>query len=438
MSGFSFAIVFSSQPKWESLRELPPQIGMRGYRHNDASIWLLEFWSDSPPPSDPFTEGYELAIFSTFDADRVAEQLGQLEQHIEGMYGGHWLRFALQVSRLTNQNVFCFAADDEFYDFGASVSPNSVERLTLRVSMLNVRAQQGRLIITPQIDVDDDLEESDAEELIGESRKLPFVSVRDSVEIAGGFLFFGNAIAEWPTNAGDPQELLGLGTIDAFLDVDKRLELEFERLAELPKKAKSGDECHLGFMLELKNPFVQSLLGVLNMPCRTHSLSDITDESLPIVDTLVLINPAFDDDQCNVFLGHVEAGGTAIVLVSMEQSLHLNTQNLLECLGLRIAGTKPTRQLTIRYTNNYPVTSKRGSNAKLRLAGNKKPYATFSCERRNNLTHLPLITIKGFISQSNVAIKVNYGRGTVVVMDSAGFLADRAELVEHMLKVAEK
>ncbi len=232
MGYFSSTIVFTSQPVWETLLDLPAKIGLRGYRHNGAPLWFLDFWTGPKPPSSPFTQGREAKIFSTFDTDLTVDRLQQIGNFLDEPYGWNWLRFALQVSRLTDCDVYFLAADDDLYDLGATIALGTVKRLALRVGLCNITAQDGNLTITPGTDAEDELDDAPSGKLPDELRDLPFVAVNAPVAITGGLPFYGNVVAEWPSEAGDPELLLGLGTWDPFLDIDKRSTVEFERLVE--------------------------------------------------------------------------------------------------------------------------------------------------------------------------------------------------------------
>ena len=231
MGYFNSAMVFSSQPNWAALAGLPPRIGLRGYRLNDASLWLLDYWTSRHPPSYPFTGGEEAKIFSGFDADITTDRLEQIGRYLDEFYGTRWLRFGLEVCRLTNQDAYFFAADDDWYDLGTSLSSGSVKRVALNVGIGRIEGENGEFRITPQVfEGHGEAESGNIPKQLDELSKLPFVSANPS-ELTGGQKLYGNVISEWPRTAGDPEQLFGLGTWDPFVDIEHRLSLEFERVA---------------------------------------------------------------------------------------------------------------------------------------------------------------------------------------------------------------
>ena len=229
MGYFHSAMVFTSQPEWQTLNELPPQISFRGFRHSDASLWMLDYWTGTrrqPPPPYPFTLGDETKVFSCFAGDRTSDRLEQIAKCIDGVYGAGWLRLAMEVSRLVNLDLYFFAADDDLFDVGATIAKGNVRRVKLTTALWLILAEDASFTLTPIRSDDGDTDDSPA--ILSD---LAFVSLKQPVEYPGGRPLYGNVVSEWPEIAGDPAELFGLGTWDPFVNAEQCLIKEYERLA---------------------------------------------------------------------------------------------------------------------------------------------------------------------------------------------------------------
>jgi len=231
MGYFSSGIAFWSEPDWKQLDDLPAEIKMRGYKQKNAPLWLLEFTTERESPEYPFTRGREASVFSKFCRDTTTECLEKLSNCLEA-YGGDWLGFALEVARYTGKELYLFAADDEFYDLGARVRADSVQQLALSIELHKVDADDGSFNI--ELGYEDEEEVEALEEIVQDLRRFDFVSNVSIVERVEGLDFYGNVVSLWPPEAGDPEELLGLGTWDPFDGIEETLILEYERESQVP------------------------------------------------------------------------------------------------------------------------------------------------------------------------------------------------------------
>jgi hypothetical protein len=246
MSYFHSAMVFTSQPEWQALAELPPQIGFRGFRHSGTSLWMLDYWTGirrQPPPSSPFTSGDETEVFTCFAGDATTDRLEQIAKCIDSVYGAEWLRLAMQVSRLVSLDLYFFAADDDLFDVGATIAKGNVRRVKLTAGLWLILAEDASFTLTPIRSDDGETDDSPAS-----FSDLAYVTLKQPVEFPGGRRLYDNVVSEWPEIAGDPTELFGLGTWDPFVNAEQCLIKEYERLAvraprhhctEAPKKKRA-------------------------------------------------------------------------------------------------------------------------------------------------------------------------------------------------------
>jgi hypothetical protein len=61
---------------------------------------------------------------------------------------------------------------------------------------------------------------------------IPGLSIEPERTIDGGLPFYGSAVGLWPW--GDPAKLLGIGTWDPFLNLERDFRTVFERAASGP------------------------------------------------------------------------------------------------------------------------------------------------------------------------------------------------------------
>lgn len=193
---------------------------------------MLDYWTRRTP-SFPFIAGVESPHFGKIAIEgNLAQAVDQIEQIgaiIDDCYGANWLRFASEVSRLARGRAYFFAADDDTYDMGVIADNGRLERLRLDTERWRIDGSEDRLTIAPILDGED--ADDSSEDSVARLKQLEFVDLRPAVIFEEGRPFQVNAVTMWPVELGDPAELFGLGTFDAFVDVEKHLTLEFEQLA---------------------------------------------------------------------------------------------------------------------------------------------------------------------------------------------------------------
>ncbi|MEL6300123.1 MAG: hypothetical protein AAFR75_00320 [Pseudomonadota bacterium] len=237
MGYFNAAILFKKQPDWSKLDALPESIGLRGYAHNDAALWLLEFWARNPAPQYPFTEGHEERIFGGLTSNAVVGKLEALNKAWREVYGDIWLRLGLSVATLTGQDIFFFADDDDWFDYAYSITNGEVTALALRVSMSNfVMNASGDFEVTPGIDAEGGGEADLTQDEIKTLGALPFVAIQPPMEFVSGIPLAANVLKLWPREIGKAEALLGVGTWDPFMNFNDKSEMIYERLPSVKEE----------------------------------------------------------------------------------------------------------------------------------------------------------------------------------------------------------
>ncbi|MEM6483465.1 MAG: hypothetical protein AAF662_00565 [Pseudomonadota bacterium] len=231
MGYFNSAILFKKQPNWSKLDALPESIGLRGYAHNEAELWLLEFWANNAAPEYPFTEGHEERVFGELMSNAVVTKLEALNKAWREVYGDSWLRLGLSVAALTDQDLFFFADDDDWFDYAYSITDGEVTALALRASMSNfVMNAFGRIEVTPGIDAEGGGEADLTQDKINTLGALSFVTIQPPKEFTSGIPLADNVLKLWPREVGEPEALLGVGTWDPFMSFNDKSEMVYERL----------------------------------------------------------------------------------------------------------------------------------------------------------------------------------------------------------------
>ena len=183
---------------------------------------------------------------------------------------------------------------------------------------------------------------------------------------------------------------------------------------------------------------IRYLLKSLDLPYTSYIVSNIEYERTGLFDTLLFTNPSLNEQQIKAFEKYVRNGTSAIILVSGDRFMHAGTIPLLDLLGVKIDKTQATKKLKIKYADAYPIVSKRGMTDIL-TSKEKKTHVLFSLMKNEGPKQkAPLITAPTLFSEQFFAVKVNYERGIIVVMNSFSFADDRAEIVGHLLTFASK
>lgn len=241
MGYFTNGFVFTSLPDFEAASKVVPGRLARGYKHNKHSVWLLDLWKPRgklqlrrSPFCDPAAEGFRtdldvvdggaLAFLTALERLRQAIGLGSGGPEVSNVH------LAVAVATAARCPAFFFAADDEETDMGCNAISGSLVSFGCRLDRLSVEFSGGQTAVTPLNHLEDDDEEG-MQDVITAAKTVPGVSVFEPRDIEGGQTLYEYPVAQWPKAAGDPAEILGLGTWDPLLNVENDYAVVFEKLS---------------------------------------------------------------------------------------------------------------------------------------------------------------------------------------------------------------
>jgi hypothetical protein len=194
------------------------------YKHRRAALWLVDAWIPTKRPHFPFTDEAPLQVLEAGEddaADRYVAAAGALDDGLEG-YAEPWIRWTQQAARTLGQDAFAFVADDEGRDAACLASPAGGLRCKARHEATAIEIDGAAVTVVP-FDLVEDPEYNLPEEALDDLRELDGVQVAPARVIDGGHTLYGNVVALWPI--GDPGELVGIGTWDPFLELERDFEV---------------------------------------------------------------------------------------------------------------------------------------------------------------------------------------------------------------------
>jgi hypothetical protein len=235
---FANGFVFVAEPGFAAVGAAIPDRSVRGYKHHRRPVWLLDLWKPQGkrslrrgPFCDPAGAGFRTDL-AAVDGDtrsflaafqRLKEAVGHRTADPEC---GN-VHLALAVADAARRPTFFFAADDEEIDLGCRAVPGSLASFGCRLDRLAVQYDAGQITVTPLNFLED--EEDGLEDLIARASRVAGVSVSPPRDVDGGQPLYENPVAQWPGEAGDPAETLGLGTWDPLVNVERDFAVVFER-----------------------------------------------------------------------------------------------------------------------------------------------------------------------------------------------------------------
>jgi hypothetical protein len=241
MGYFANGFVFTSEPDFASASRVVPGRFVRGYKHNRQPIWLLDIWKPRgklqvrrSPFCDPAAEAFRTDL-TRVDAPTNAflAALERLRQAIGHRGDGpevSGVHLALAVADATACPSYFFAADDEETDMGCNAVSTSLVSFGCRLDRLSIRYTSGQTTVIP-LNYLEDGDEEGLQELIAAASNVPGVSLQAPRDIEGGQVLYENPVDQWPKTAGNPAEILGLGTWDPLLNIDEDFTVVFEKLS---------------------------------------------------------------------------------------------------------------------------------------------------------------------------------------------------------------
>lgn len=238
--------VLTSEPDPKRLSALPPDVCWSLYRHDAPRIWLLDTFRKARPNRWPFTE-----VILRGDKSELASHAPALTAVIEEMIAsriemagyGHWL-LSRQISDLLQAQVFSFASDDDVMQLTCTCDRGRILSARRDTELLEIRFEHPAVSVTP-LAYEEDRDLAPAPELLTKLAALPGVKVESARMVAaGGGRLHGIVLDDWPPAAGDPVQLLSLGSFDSdlakavarFSIVDQKLPAAKAQTAQPPAR----------------------------------------------------------------------------------------------------------------------------------------------------------------------------------------------------------
>jgi hypothetical protein len=260
MGWSSYGYVFTRPPNWGRLSALPVRSGqVVGYKHRAKDVWLagLATNRDHGGAAFAFQPTTDFAVDRRTVTPETRRLLARLD-HLAGVLDTEYLRFsfawaglAVAVATRAEVPVFFFTADDECLDIGCRAEPRRLVEFAGRFPDFLTRCRDGAVrLFVPDPDVLtsfpadrlDGARGCDGIELVvGGGRlptPLPAAAVRGrrgkghrptpgEEDLARWGVFYRFPVELWPPEAGNPADVLGLGTWDLFDTFDRDFEQVF-------------------------------------------------------------------------------------------------------------------------------------------------------------------------------------------------------------------
>lgn len=240
MGYFGNGFVFTSKPDFEAATKVVPDRLARGYKHIHHPVWLLDFWKPRgklqvrrAPFCDPAADGFRTDLSGIDAATRAfLTVLEGLEPATGCRNTGpeiSCVHLALAISGATQCPTFFFAADDDETDIGCNAVWGSLVSFGCRLDRLSVDYIAGQTTVTP-LNYLEDVGEEDLQELILAVKSVAGISVLEQRDIENGQVLYENPVGQWPKAAGNPTEILGIGTWEPLLNLENDFAVVFEKL----------------------------------------------------------------------------------------------------------------------------------------------------------------------------------------------------------------
>lgn len=239
MGHFANGCVFTSKPEFDAASKVIPGQLARGYKHNHHPVWLLDLWKPRgklqllrSPFCDPAVSAFRIDLKDVDTATRSFVTIFERLQKAIGYAGQElsYVHLGLAVAAAAGCPAFVFAADDEEADLACNAVSGSLVSFGCRLDRLSVQYSGSQIAVTPLNHLENNDEEG-LHEIIGTVKSVAGVHVLEPRESEGGQVLYENPVGQWPKAAGSPADILGLGTWDPLLNLEKDFVVVFERLS---------------------------------------------------------------------------------------------------------------------------------------------------------------------------------------------------------------
>ena len=242
MGYFANGFVFALEPDFTAAATAAAGRSACGYKHKASPVWLLDLWKPKgtsrhrkAPFCDPAADGFRSDLSGVDEPTRAFlatfERLKRAAGYQSAAPEDANVHLALAVSAAARCPAFFFAANDDETDMGCRTVAGSLVSFGCRLDLLSVQYTAGQLSATPLNFVEDG-DDQRLQELITNASGVTGLAVLPPRDIEGGQTLYENPVGQWPKEAGDPAEVLGLGTWDPLLNLETDFDVVFEQDAQ--------------------------------------------------------------------------------------------------------------------------------------------------------------------------------------------------------------
>jgi len=206
------------QPDWQRLEGLQPHAFLKGYRHKNGTLWLLDAgMGEEPPDHEAFTSNWpcqyappdELVLPPGYA--EFVNKAGSVAK-ITMTYSPRVLSYGAAVAALAGVRTYLWGANDEDFDLAFVLHNGQVEAFGAEGGLMEILWDNGNICIHPMFDPEEPDEVTD-EATLTTLEALPFVRVQRDPKAFDGELYRW-PVRMWPRLWGNPSDILGLGTWD--------------------------------------------------------------------------------------------------------------------------------------------------------------------------------------------------------------------------------
>jgi hypothetical protein len=242
------AFVFLEEPNWRALEGVG-RGRLLGYKHNDRPLWLMgqtttargiftDWRGDELPPD---LRNFEPRVRTMFQALAALREGGACSTN----HGLGWLPLSLEVARASEVDTFFFVGDDETRNAAWTIARTGVlKNAAVRVERFVIVADSETVTCIhyrakPNIGAHPGWRIVEGAAPSGDQGYSSLLSAcRATLSNANVVLreedddrpysFFYYPATMWPTAAGPPDQIVGLGTWDLFRHFDRDFKSVFE------------------------------------------------------------------------------------------------------------------------------------------------------------------------------------------------------------------
>lgn len=248
VSGF----VFTEEPNWEALQNLPAGLGGMGCRHKTQPVWLLDIWECRLGERWPMTgwlpESYQPFTTLPPETSSVLAQLqaiGKALHSVDPIYGVAFASWSAAVSALAGVETTFYAANDETVNMAMRWSAGRLQALRIMTGWFLITNNTSAGLLVQQVNsLEDEEPWKCPPEVDAALRSIPGILYGEPLTVETVAELHSSGLALWPREADFTKEMLGVGCWDAQSETWKDFIMEFERGCPAPAEVRPSLDLH--------------------------------------------------------------------------------------------------------------------------------------------------------------------------------------------------